>query len=802
MSSLSNKLQELVSKQAGLTDREITDAIFDSQSPQQPVNIEARKLAEKGAIQRMKREDGLIGNYPLNAESSEPEFKANSDAQLQGDDTQKPKVISFNSNVSLQPKPDSKKYSDLISEIRKGQIKIPKFQRDFVWSLPDTAKLLDSILKGYPIGTFILWNTSERMNHIKNIGKFKLPEPEEGEKIQYILDGQQRITSLYAAYSGETIRKEGEKKVTDYKNIYIDLEKDIESDEQIVTDVEPEGLHISLHKVLNHLKFDDEIEDNYEDRNCRKRIRQYANIFETYDFSTIVLRKEDIDSAIEVFTRINTGGAKLSLFEIMSAKTYDEAVGFDMAKKFQELLKELELIRFDTISSSVILSSLSLVLSKNKECKRKVILQLDKQQIIDNWDKVVSALRSSIDYFRSVYRIPVSTLLPYDALLIPFTYFFYYNERNPSGTQAKYLEEFFWRISLSHRYSSTTESRLSQDIKRIDKILEAERPSYDDITVYLDSAQDLVETNFSAGNSYCKAILCLLAYFEPKDFENNGKVILDNSWLKAANSRNYHHFFPKAYLRKEKIANENSVVNITFVGADLNKRKIGAKPPSNYVGEFLEENEKLPQTLKSHLIDDIESFGVLSDDYTSFLTNRAERIYTELKNRIELKHEVDSKEEELHELILKGESDKVEFKASLRYDYVENTLNKKLEYVIAKTISAFINTDGGELIIGIHDNGTILGLENDYKSFSKSNKDGFELHLINLIKKYLGEELASYIKISFPVIEDKEICRVKLTKRKKLVVIENEGKQDVFIRLGCSSQPLDRKKQSDYEDDR
>jgi len=71
--------------------------------------------------------------------------------------------------MSKQPKPDSKKYTDLISEIQKGQIKVPKFQRNFVWSLDKTAKLLDSILKGYPIGTFILWETNERLNDIKNI---------------------------------------------------------------------------------------------------------------------------------------------------------------------------------------------------------------------------------------------------------------------------------------------------------------------------------------------------------------------------------------------------------------------------------------------------------------------------------------------------------------------------------------------------------------------------------------------------------------------------------------------------------
>ena len=135
-----------------------------------------------------------------------------------------------------QPKPDSKKYSDLISEINNGIIKIPKFQREFVWSIDKTAQLLDSILKGYPIGTFILWQTDERINEIKNIGHLEIPSTPEGTKVQYVLDGQQRITSLYAAYLGAQIQKIDEKKITDYKNIFVDLDKDInENDNQIMT---------------------------------------------------------------------------------------------------------------------------------------------------------------------------------------------------------------------------------------------------------------------------------------------------------------------------------------------------------------------------------------------------------------------------------------------------------------------------------------------------------------------------------------------------------------------------------------
>ncbi|MBI9076253.1 MAG: DUF262 domain-containing protein, partial [Desulfatibacillum sp.] len=516
-----------------------------------------------------------------------------------------------------QPKPDSKKYSDLISEIQKGIIKIPKFQRDFVWSIDKTAKLLDSILKGYPIGTFILWQTDERINDIKNVGNLNIPPTPDGNKVQYVLDGQQRITSLFAAYLGAQIQKVGEKKITDYNNIYVNLDVDIdENDKQVITP-EPTGVnYLSLSDVLNFMDRMTIIQGRFSNEQF-KQIHAYSRAFDTYDFSTVLLRKEDIESAIEVFTRINTGGQTLTLFEIISAKTYDENQHFDMQEKWMKFVKELKEIKYESISSTVVLSLLSLVLSRTKECKRKTILSLDKQKIIDTWGKVVSALKDGIDYFRTTYRIPVSHLLPYDSLLVPFAYFFYYKQDKPEAGQRKYLEEFFWRMSLSFRYSSSAESNLAQDIKRIDKILSGERPEYSDIKIYLDSPQSLIDTNFSAGNSFCKAILCLLAYQEPKDFRDNGKVILDNSWLKVANSKNYHHFFPKAYLKGKTVLDSNSLMNITLVSDHLNKRKIGAKAPSVYIGDFADQNSEINTALNSHFID-INGHGIESDDYQQF----------------------------------------------------------------------------------------------------------------------------------------------------------------------------------------
>jgi len=699
-----------------------------------------------------------------------------------------------------QPKPDTKKYVDLISDISHWIIKVPKFQREFVWSIEDTAKLLDSILKGYPIWTFILWETNERLNEIKDIWNLELPPTPAGMKVQYVLDGQQRITSLYAAYKGAKIQKQWEKKITDYSEIYVDLSADPEDeDNQIIVAEKPEWAYLSLNEVLdfqNHLtdfmqKFDSE---------QIKRINWYSQAFQTYDFSTILLRKDKIESAIEVFTRINTWGKKLTLFEIMSAKTFDEEKNFDMSKLFNQFIDEAKVNWYETISNSTILMLLWLMLSKNKECKSKVILQLDKNAIIENWDEAISCLKWAIDFFRSVYRIPVSSFLPYDSLLIPFAYYYHYKKDDPIGNDAKYLEEFFWRMALSNRYSSSTETKLAQDIKRIDDILNWERPTYsDDIAIRFNSPQDLINTYFRVGSSFCKAILCLLAYQEPKDFRNNWKVFLDNNFLKAANSKNYHHFFPKAYLWNNGIENENSLVNITLVSWDLNKNKIRAKAPSQYIQEFMDINPYLKETLKSHLID--FDAWILSNDYNVFLQARAKWIYDELTKRLEWTIDNSNNEdEEIKELIHKWENEKFELKSSMRYDIRQWIVNPKLEFIIAKTISAFLNSEWWILLIWVDDDWNILWLDKDFETLKpKDNKDWYELHLRNIITKYLNSSFESYLKIDFPVVDWKTICKIKVEKSGKPVFITDEWKDQFFVRVGNSSIPKTREEQSEYE---
>lgn len=526
------------------------------------------------------------------------------------------------------PEPQSVTFPALFDQIRNGTIKIPQFQRDFVWTRAQSARLLDSVIKGYPIGTFILWSTHERLRAIRNLGGIDLPDTPSGNAVKYVLDGQQRLTSLFVTLNGLTIQREEHE--DDYSHMWLDLEA-AEDEQLVLLDIKDRNASsiIVLHDLLNG---DFEFLASFP-KPAQARIRLYKNRIESYQFSAVQITDAKIDIATEIFTRLNVGGKPLTPFEIMVAKSYDPVRGFDLAEKYNELIRELEEIEYETIPESNLLQTVSIF--AKRDARRKVILNLSRDAVIEHWPQMVDGLKLAIDYFRSAYGIPASRLLPYPALIIPFAYFFHNHPKNPTGHRAQYLEDFFWRVSLSGRYSQSVESRSMQDIQRMDDILNNRRPSYD---WAVDVSPEFINQNgyFSVGRSFIKAMLCLLARKGPKSFDSNVPVRLDNDWLKQANSKNYHHFFPKSWLKKKGYEDWmiNRIANITLVDDFLNKRVIRAQAPGAYIRQFRRDNEQLDRTLASHFIGTPESCGILDNDYDLFFRKRCRKLSSELQKRV------------------------------------------------------------------------------------------------------------------------------------------------------------------------
>ncbi len=149
-------------------------------------------------------------------------------------------------------------------------------------------------------------------------------------------------------------------------------------------------------------------------------------------------------------------------------------------------------------------------------------------------------------------------------------------------------------------------------------------------------------------------------------------------------------------------------------------------------------------------------------------------------------------------LINGGENHTVEFKSSLRWDADRNGANKLLEHAVAKGISAFMNSKGGTLLIGVDDDGQILGIENDYKIVKNNNRDGMRLQLTQVINQYLGKQFNQYTNIEIFKLADKDVCAVDVQSSDMPVFLKDGNKDEFYIRASASSQPMSIREANEY----
>lgn len=149
----------------------------------------------------------------------------------------------------------------------------------------------------------------------------------------------------------------------------------------------------------------------------------------------------------------------------------------------------------------------------------------------------------------------------------------------------------------------------------------------------------------------------------------------------------------------------------------------------------------------------------------------------------------------IEEIIQRGEDDRTEFKSTLRWDIRQSKKNPAIEHASLKTICAFLNTGGGDLLIGVRDDGCIEGIETDHFP----NDDRFLLHLWSLIKTSMGEEVVEWVKTSLQKFGNLTVCRVHCERSKKPVFLKQKGFDEAFyIRTGPSSASLEIKAALNY----
>lgn len=139
----------------------------------------------------------------------------------------------------------------------------------------------------------------------------------------------------------------------------------------------------------------------------------------------------------------------------------------------------------------------------------------------------------------------------------------------------------------------------------------------------------------------------------------------------------------------------------------------------------------------------------------------------------------------IKDMIAQGENEHIEFKSSICWDYKTRTTDKGIKPVIAKTIVGFLNSQGGILLIGVSDNGTVTGIEKDIETLSKKNQDGFQLELTNIVSLNIGVEHLAQIHPHFETLNNKLVCVVYIEKSPGPVFLKNDDNK-LWIRAGNS----------------
>lgn len=504
----------------------------------------------------------------------------------------------------------------LIDRISSGDIRIPAFQRNYVWEPDQVSFLLDSIYKEFPIGTVILWKTDNRLNSEKKLGFFELPEPQKDYPVNYVLDGQQRLTSLFSVFQTELQPTSNE-----WVDIYFDLNAEENIQESLFIALDSSEVDPSRHFPVKTLF------DSVAYRKATKSLSEQLVIkvdrlqdkFKSYLVPNITFETDDRNKVAIVFERINRAGTELNIFELLSAWSWSDE--FDLVDKFEVLEEKIIDHGFDEFCSDrdLQLKVCSGVISG--ATTPKSIMDLKGEEIRGRFEEIEKGILGALDFLKRELNVRNYRMLPFPALLVPLSAFFATTKPDGvtySSKQKLIILKWFWRSLFSRRYSSDVNERQATDITNLLSLREDE--NFDFRFPQATIKFDFAKSNFSSGNANSKILILMLNTETPFSLLSGAKIDLDKV-LKKGSKHEYHHIYPKNYL--EKLGYDQSLINvlsnICFLTRSDNNT-IKDKAPSTY--EKLIDLTRKNEYLKSAVIP--EEFSEL--DFDEFIIERTEML--------------------------------------------------------------------------------------------------------------------------------------------------------------------------------
>lgn len=504
----------------------------------------------------------------------------------------------------------------LIEQVQQGQLRVPAFQRGFVWDADRIAYLMDSIYKGYPFGSAILWQTKEKLRSERRLGPFSLPEPVADFPISYVLDGQQRLTSIFGTFQTDLKPEEGET----WPRIFFDLSAagDLQESQFLAledTDIDPTR-HFPIEtffdttayrRATKHLR-DEEAE----------QIDSVQALFKEAKIPTQDIVTDNRGKVAIVFERVNRLGVELDVLQLLSAWTWSEE--FDLQTRFADLAEVLAPFGFGEVGddSNLLLRCCAAVVAN--DASPNTLMSMSGPEVRDRFDEIENGIRGAIDFVRTHLRVEKLANLPYPAILVPLCVFFAHEKersRTVSSDQRAVLIRWLWRSFFSRRFSAGVLRNLKRDIDEVLKLREGKPSALADISVNL-QPDHFIEKQFSIRAVDSKTFVLLLVNASPLSFVSGSPVSLSTA-LSTYNRSEFHHLMPQAFLAKTHgiPTSESSILaNFAMISAADNKILGGVAPsiyrarmPADKVGDIL-DHALCPMSL-------------FDDDFAGFTQTRA-----------------------------------------------------------------------------------------------------------------------------------------------------------------------------------
>lgn len=567
---------------------------------------------------------------------------------------------------------NQKSLKEYLKDAHAGKLLIPKFQRDFVWEKSKMIALISSLLKGYPIGSFLLMeNTGEYGGEVVEGANIESKSEDlSGQKL--ILDGQQRTTTMYQVFYGKGPYKF-------YFNIkqYISDIKDINTDELVnITEEKMEdwiivrdanqapgnspsaqisnGLFplsillnddvISKAEWMSTFCKDSSIDgegriDSTKFLEYSKGIAMFEKLVENitgFQASFIIINKDTSPNVVcSIFETLNSSGEPLTIIDLLNAKCF--ASGFYLRDALDNAYNKYAIFncykdKNDTLAQ-IIVKTIGL-LSESAACSRTVLLRLQAREIIDKWETACVYVDKTLQYMKENFGVIGINYIPYKDM-VPAIAVILNNEKFEKDSKAKMkLEKWYWKSIFQGVFDNGSNSKNVAAIKEFLGTKEssgwfdddARVPEVVNWTITRENLSSELENIHTTTNAKYRAIHNLILLNSSRDLILNGERIIDIS----ASLLQDHHIFPKKYLARHNIKNNaaNTILNRTLISSTANE-KIKDYQPYQYLlnGEAIVGKIFSQSDVEGHCID----LSTITDEfslerYNKFKERRKEKI--------------------------------------------------------------------------------------------------------------------------------------------------------------------------------